>query len=177
MGGVGPQPAFLASEQRGHSGSVDDPARADFLALTVLPDFQALDPAGLESDFADGDGPAHFNPQGGGTAQHLLVEHSPIDLERGHARQVTPADLAAVVQSKRLFVVKPEAHPLLDQVRFVQMLSQTQDPPQKVAADFYGSLTNSPAENGRFFQHQDAQLGQLALEQQSGGRSGQSATD
>src|SRR5439155_1604495 len=99
------------------------------------------------------------------------------DLIGWDSGKVTAADLTAVGQSAGPLIKKPEAHPLLHQVRFIQMLRQAQDSAQKVSADFDGRFANAPAERRAFLQDQDFHIRLVAEQKERGCRSRQSAAD
>src|SRR5438552_1931870 len=145
--------------------------------MLLISDLEQLLTARSELRFANSGWPPDLRAGSLGPPQHLSIQHRAIDLIGRDSRKVTAADLTAVGQSAGPLIKKPEAHPLLHQVRFIQMLRQAQDSAQKVSADFDGRFANAPAERRAFLQDQDFQIRLVAEQKERGCRSRQSAAD
>jgi len=81
---------------------------------------------GLESSFIEGDGSGagrapEVNSEGGGAAEDFFVENGAVDLVAGKTNIVAGARFAGVVEGAGVFVIKPEAHALFDEVLLVEV--------------------------------------------------------
>ena len=86
-----------------------------------------------------------------GPPKNFFVENRSIQLIRREPNLVTPAEFACLIEGFDFLVGKPKSHPLFYQVRFVQMLRHTQDPPEKKGAHFHRRFAHPSREMGRFF--------------------------
>lgn len=120
MGRVGQEPAILARQERGDTGTIHDPAgllrpSGSILARPV----NGLHSARFEDNVLDLGRPQQVRPLAHGPGKDLLVEHGAVDLIAGKTHVVARPSLAGVGYALGLVVVEPEAHALLDQVLVV----------------------------------------------------------
>src|SRR5204863_10086521 len=110
-------------------------------------------------------------------AKHFFVEGGTIQLIRGQPDLVAPAQLARFLKVLHLVARKPEPQSLFHEMVLVQILSETQDAPHEIGADFNGRFPDAARKFGRFFHDQETNTGILPKQQRRSGRARKSSAD
>ncbi len=124
-----------------------------------------LVPARIQLNLPHRRRPPHHRPKFRRAPQHFLIQRRAIHLKRRHTRQIFPANLRAIIQLLRVFIGEPKTHPLLHQMRFIEILREPQHTTEKITAHLHRRLAHAPAKDRGFFQDQNPQTRLLTQQQ------------
>ena len=178
MLGVLPPPTVLAGKQRGDAGGIDDPAGADGSCPAVVLDGERLFAAGYEFHIRHAGRAENLRSRKPGAAMaNFFVECGAIELIRRQPDLIAAAEFARLAERFHLVVPEPKPQPLFHEMRFVEVLRETEHAAHEIGAHFHGGFAHAARKVGGLFHDQHADAGIFAEEQRGRRRAGKRAAD
>ena len=105
-----------------------------------------LHAAGGEADVGNGGWSQDSRARFVHAAQDFLIECGAVDLIGRQAGEIARPDLGRLIEGSNLVVGKPETQALFGNVGLVEILRQSEHPPEEVGAHLDGGLADTAAE-------------------------------